>query len=749
MARWGAVLALACAVRLATWERVAGRDPAGWPFDGDCLYHLLRAEEIARDFPRVPWHDAELGGGAGTDVPWPPLFDELVAATALVLGGGAAGEAEVARAGAWVPVALGVATVPLVAWLAAALAGGDAALGVALLLALSARHAVYSALGRTDQHVLEVLLAIAVLLAHARYLAQRTFRGRAAASVALGAAIATSAWGWLGSTLDLVFLAAHAAAWHVVAPGSSERAEAPAASMAVGCAGGATLLAVSVAALAPGEALLRLEIGGVSGLHVLVTAGAALFAAILWLGRRLRPDAGRGRRTAEVAIAVAAPLCLAVALPPLRSGMEHGLAGLLRGSPWYASISEFAPILFSGGRPLAADLSDAVGRFGLAPLVAAAGAAALRARWRAAPERRPEVLLLATWGGLAFALALARNRFDVYAAAPLAVWCWLGLRHVQASRLPGLSRGAWGAAFLAVGVAATTANALASYVRFVRQPAAVTPGPLLASLRGLPAPAHQRAVYARWDWGHHVRALARRPALANPFGVEGGAEAFEESVRTYLTTEPEEVERVLRARGAGVWLVEDPRRDALFLQDLIPPERRVASVSRGWRAGRVLVEGERYRAMVSYRLHVRDGSAGDGLPALGGFRLVGETAPDDPAASPRPAFALFGLVPGAWLAVTGASPGDEIRAEVEVRSNTGRTFGWRTQARAGPDGRARLRVPYATGANGSSEAGAFEVVSGGRTRIAAVPEAAVLGGAEVVVALDAGAAGDAGVHAAR
>lgn len=744
--RWGAVLALACAVRLATWERVAGRDPVEWPFDGDCLYHLLRAEEIARDFPRVPWRDAELGGGAGTDVPWPPLFDELTAAAALLLGGGDAGPMEVARAGAWVPVVLGVATVPLVAWLAAALAGGDAALGVALLLALSARHAVYSALGRTDQHVLEVLLAAAVLLAHAAFLAQRTSRGRAVAAMALGAAVAMSAWSWLGSALNLVFLAAHAAAWHVAAPGRSERAEAPSASMALGCAAGAILLATSVAALAPDAALFRLAIGGVNGLHVLVTAGAALFAGILWLGRRVRPDAGVGRRAAEVAVAVAAPLCLAAALPPLRSGMAHGLAGLLRGSPWYASISEFAPILFSGGRPLAADLSDAVGRYGLAPLVAAAGAASLHARWRAAPERRPEVLLLATWGGVAFALAVARSRFDVYAAAPLAVWCWLGLRHVQARWLPGLSGGAWGTAFLAIGIAAASANALASYVRFARQPAGVTPGPLLASLRGVPAPAQERAVYARWDWGHHVRALARRPALANPFGVEGGAEAFEESVRTYLTTEPEEVERVLRARGAGVWMVEDPRRDALFLQELLPPERRVGTVRRDWRAGRVLAEGERYRAMVSYRLHARDGAAGEGLPALGGFRLVGETAPADPAASPRPAFALFGLVPGAWLTVTGAPAGEEVRAEVAVRSNTGRAFTWRAQQRAGPDGRARLRVPYATGANGSSDAGAFEVAAGGRTRIVGVPEAAVLGGAEVPVALEALGAG---VHAAR
>ena len=41
----------------------------------------------------------------------------------------------------------------------------------------------------------------------------------------------------------------------------------------------------------------------------------------------------------------------------------------------------------------------------------------------------------------------------------------------------------------------------------------VTPAPLLAWLGQQTDAAAARTVYARWTWGHHVRALARRPAL--------------------------------------------------------------------------------------------------------------------------------------------------------------------------------------------------------------------------------------------
>lgn len=746
---WMAVLALAVALRLVGLDRVDPADPAAQPFDGDCQYHRLRAEQIAAHYPHVAWNDPELGDG-GTDIPWPPLFDEVIATTARVAAAGRAPTPEgVARAAAWVPVVLGVATVPLVGWLAAVVVGQELALGAALLLALSAGHACYSAFGRSDQHVLELLLHVAILVAYARGLAARTVAARSTAVVALGALVALAFWNWQGSALNLIFLATFVAVWHVVSR-RGEGAATPAATLAGGCAVGAAALVASVIAFAPHGALWRGTIAGVTGLHVLLTAATGLFAAALWAVRRVRPEATRTQRAVEAALAGATPLAAALVVPGISGGVSQGLRALLNGNHWYASIAEFQPMLLGGMQPLKQEVIVALAQYGLAPILAVAGAAGLHERWRRGSEQaRAAVLLLAVWGAVALALTCARNRFGLYSAPPLAIWCWVGLRHAQGRWVPGLSRGVLGALFAAAAVGVVIAPPLIQYVRYVRAPAAPSPGTLLEWTRGRPDPTGAPAIYARWGWGHHVRALARRPAIANPFGTEGGARGFEESLRVFLSTDEAEVERVLRERRAGYLLAQDPRPDVLNYQDVLPPEARVGEVSSSWRTGTTLVENERYRALVAYRLHFHDGAAADGLPALGGFRLLRETAPADPAKSVEPAYALFGVVPGARLAVMAITPGIEVAATTRIRTNTAREFTWRTTARAGPGGAAVLRVPYATGENGSVYAGPIEVEAGGARREVAITEEAVVAGRTIAVALSAHASGEAPATAQR
>lgn len=750
---WSVVLALALALRLVSWRHVDPADPSTQPFDGDCQYHRLRAEEIASHYPHVSWTDPMLGDG-GIEILWPPLFDEVIASAAMLTAGGAPSPEDVARAADWTPVALGLATIPLVGWLAALLVGPDLALGAALLLALSVPHAFYSLYGRSDQHVLELLFAVATLIAYAKGLAARTARAAWASIVALGVCIALSFWNWQGSALNLLFLAAFVAVWHVLTP-RRVGAGAPAAILAGGCGVGALALMGTVSWFAPPGALGRGAIHGVTGLHVLLTGVTCAFAGALWWTRRLSPGASRRRRLVEVALAALAPAATALLVPGMARGVGLGLLALLSGNRWYASISEFQPMLFAGYQPLSQELGEALMMYGLAPLLAGAGAAALRERWRRGNEgTRPLVLLLATWGVLTFALTLARNRFGLYAAPPLAIWCWMGIRHAQERWVPGLSRGILGWAFVATAVAAAVAGPVVQVARYVRLPAAVSAGPLLAWTRGRPDPTGAPAVYARWARGHHVRALARRPAVANPFGTDGGARGFEESLRVFLSSDEAEVERVLGERRAGYLLAEDPRADVLSYQDVLPAERRVADVSSSWRTGRTMVENDRYRTMVAYRLHVHDGSSADGLPALGGFRLLRESEPAAPAESDRPAYALFGFVPGARLSVAGAAPGGEVAATVAVRANTGREFSWRTTARADANGHAVLRVPYATGENGSSVAGPCEVATGEAVRAVAVPEDAVVSGRMLEVAFSAPAVARPSVtpsaaHAAR
>lgn len=733
--RWAAVLLLAAALRLVSWSSLDPEDPASTIGDGDSLYHRFRAQQIAGDFPYVPWRDPLLGDG-GIEVPWPPLFDVIVAGAA-VLTYGEPTPTEVARAANWIPLAIGVATVPLVGWLAGILVGPELAMGAALLFALSVPHAFYSLLGRSDQHVLELFLTLAMLIAYARGIGARAGRERWAMALVLGAAVALSFWNWLGSALNLLFLAAFVSAWHVLAPRDAPRATAPAALLAAGCLFGALVLAATLVLFGPAGALLRTSVLGVTGLHVLLVAGTGVVAAGLWWARTVRPDAPAWGRLAELLLVALAPVIASSLVPGALDGIWRGLTALFRANAWYASIGEFQPLLFGGQEPLRGELANALLWYGLAPFLAFAGAAALRDRWRAVTSVRPEVLLLGVWGAVSFVLAVFRYRFALYAGPPLAIWSWLGIRFAQERWFPGLARGGIGKAFIVTAIAAATAAPTVAFVKtFAFAVPRPSPAPLLLWLRDRVDTAEARAVYARWDQGHHVRVLSGRPAVANPFGTEGGETGFYESLRVFLSTGEPEVEDVLRRRRAGYLLSEDPRRDVLAYQDLLPPgSPRVAKVSSSWRRGRTLVETERYRELVSYRLHEHDGSAAEGVPALGGFRLLKETAPTDPVRSGRPAYALFGFVKGARLSVRGGAPGCPITAELPVRTNTGRAFTWRTNGTVDSRGSAVLRIPYATGANGESVAGSVLISACEKARWIEIPEGAVVSGGALPVDL--------------
>jgi asparagine N-glycosylation enzyme membrane subunit Stt3 len=443
------------------------------------------------------------------------------------------------------------------------------------------------------------------------------------------------------------------------------------------------------------------------------------------------PSAGRGRRAVEVLLAGLLPVALAMLHPGLRDGIWHGLLALVRGDRWYSSIGEFRPLILGGREPVGTEIEEALAWYGLVPLVAAFGASVLHVRFRQAEERGAQSLLLLTWGATSFALALFQRRFCLYASAPLAIMAWTGVESARQRWVPGRCR-----PFILNGtVAVVLLGPVLSLAQAVLlKPAEVSPGPMLAWLAGQGDATPARAVYTRWSWGHHARALARRPALANPFGIEGGARVFEESLRTFLSLDEDEFLRVLERNHAGYLLNEDPHGELVYQDVRAPGTPALAQVRTGWRRGLEVVETEHSRRRIAYRLYSGDGSSTGELPALGSFRLLRETEPIDRKQSTRPGYALFGVVPGARLAVSGACPGEEIAATTVVRTNTGREFTWRATAWVGSSGTAVLRVPYATGRNGSSVARRFEIAACGETRLVNVPEIAVVAGAPVAVA---------------
>ncbi|HSN90833.1 MAG TPA: STT3 domain-containing protein, partial [Anaeromyxobacteraceae bacterium] len=292
-----AVLALALGLRLAPFGRIFTPGGVALAADGDTWYHALRAERIARDWPRVPWTDPGMNHPAGAEIPWPPLLDQAVATLAVATG--PATPEHVRAVAALVPPVLGAAVVALAALLGAALLGGAAWWDAALLVALLPAAIRQSFVGRPDHHVLEVLLAGAALLAYAREIG-RERAGRLGPAL-LGAVLALSFWSWSGSALTLLFLAAHAALLHVLSPPGDPAPARAARTLALGGLAAALLLAITVGALGPPGALRSLRLTPITGLSAALCALTALGAGALLAARRLDAAAGPLRRAAHLA----------------------------------------------------------------------------------------------------------------------------------------------------------------------------------------------------------------------------------------------------------------------------------------------------------------------------------------------------------------------------------------------------------------------------------------------------------------
>jgi asparagine N-glycosylation enzyme membrane subunit Stt3 len=748
-----AVVALALAVRLAPWGDVftpAGVSPVG---DSDPHYHVLRAARWLAGAPGAPWRDAWLAWPSGADVPWPPLFDALIALPARAVFGPSPSRDQVATVAVLLPVLLGVALVLLLARLGRRLLGGKAGWVAAALCALAPAATEPTRLGRADQHALEMVLFTAMLLALAWAL--DPWAGRRGPPASLALLVPAAFWSWPGSALHLLVLALVTAALHLLAKGEQARAAAgrAARTLAWGVGAGAVLLAGSVGALGPPGALGRFTLTGVSGLHVALTAATAAFAALLVTLER-DGDATPVRRLGRLAAAVAAPAIVLLLVPATRAGVGEGLARLLAATPWHAEIDEFQPLFLSGRASLGAELLFALAGYGL--LLPAAALAFWPGRGPsglAEPGERParqdpaRLLLLASLVALTVAVLL-RRRFGVYAIVPLAVAAEAGLRRAAAwlpGRLSAL-RPPWRQALV---LPALTLLAVAPGL----------PEHLSAERSGLedevlalrwlsthPAWEGREAVLAPWSLGHLVQFHAGRPVLVGPFGTDLGPGAFDASAAFWFSSGQAEAEAVLAQRRCGVLVLGQLPGTTQLLHDYAPagtpaPFVRTLDGAGGERQG----ETEAFWSLVPVRLYYDDGRSVDRSPALDGFRLLLEspaTSPGNPAQEQQ--VKVFEWVQGARAQVT-APPGALVRASVALVTVTGRALEWMVLARADEHGAASLRLPYATGTNGTTQAGPWSLEAAGQRARLDVGETDVVQGRVVAVEL----AGKPGAPAAR
>ena len=516
---------------------------------------------------------------------WPPLFDVALATPARLLDGASAAPGDVERRAAWVPLAFAAGSILLAGLLGRLAAGDIAGAALALFVAVSPGHILWTQYGHTDQHVAESFFGLLVLWLYLRTRSQvsgltsqeepgaprppwnlrpgtwdETFTG-----VAL--ALAVLAWQgaiYWGAVIALsLFLEAVVTRKSVLRPASL-------------ILGGSALLTAPATALWLSGArtpFTYVSFGYFQPLFLAALAGGTvLLDTILRAARGQLTRQDAGRRFAVVAAA-------ALAVLPFAGGLWLGLArgvGYVAGKTseaagatgyvsypknWLSGIFEARPLLADGIAQPARQLSAA---FFLSPLILL-----LWAR-RAVRGTRPGFdIALAVWGAVTLFLALSQ-RLNVYYAAPLSGLCLIEAAGILA-RLPGKTartRAALAAAAalaLALPMASGIRNELAAVrvpgsdlfetLEWMRQriPHAIGAyDPRLLSPEAPPELSRAASVLAPWSLGHLILYDAELPVVANNFGY-----GFLDSIRFFLAESEEEALAIARARRARWVLATD------------------------------------------------------------------------------------------------------------------------------------------------------------------------------------------------
>ncbi len=732
------VLAAATWARLLTWPAVFGGDEPQLVGDSDAHYHILRTERWLAGTPGAPWRDPALNWPLGAEVPWPPMFDAILAASARTVAGPAVDRRSLVTVAAFVPLALGLLLVALVATLGRRMFGPGHGWIAAGIVALVPAGVEPSRLGRADQHVLETVLFALLLIAFVPASAARR-RPLLAGSLA-ASAVALAFWTWMGSALHLALLAAAAAFLHLLPrdPDGAQPADFGGLVLAVGGLGGAAILATTVGAFGERGALRSFATCGVGGLQVALAALCGAFAALLHVARWRRPFATTGQRIAEVVIAAALPGAILLLVPPLRGGILGGMTALAASNPWYASISEFQPLVGKPTEPLVDELLEVLRGYGLTLVAAPLAAVAMIASWREAPARRPALVTLAITFVLLVSATLLRRRFGVYAILPIALATELAIRH-WSQRMVGwapLPTRQWlgRAAMVACSVVVVAPSLTDGYTIDI----AVTreQRELLRWIGHRQPRAGGEGVLGPWDLGHVIQFYAGRPVVASPFGTEGGANAMEATAGLWFATTNARAESLLSERRCGLLLLSDVPSQTWTLHGFAPPGTPPPfEVAPYLNASADMAETMDYWRLVPVRLYHQDGLPSGDLPAIDGFRLLAETWPTSPGIpADERQWKLFEHVAGAKVVIHG-HPGTQVRAAIALETNAGRRVRWVTAAEVGPDGSGTLRLPYASGANGLTRGGAWTVTARDRAVELVLDESAVLDGQ--IVALDA------------
>jgi len=675
-------------------------------FGSDAFYHMRRVLYTVDHFPSTLWFDSYLDYPRGLELLWPPLFDQLIAGSAHLLG--AETQREIAIVGSIVPPILGSLTIVALYFLARELFGRKTGLLAALFLAINPQHASASIFGRPDHHVFETFLLVNILLF--LVIAQKGPDKRGLSAAVAGVLMASLAYTWIGAAAYFGIFFGYV----LIQTTIDLRRRAPPQGDLL-----AFIVAFGVAAILIfpfwKKAWLFPSFLGVAGILLLIVVLLALYQPFL---ERDLPWAA----FPLVVIVIGYVLLISIYSFGQSMGIHHLLDqgfGYFFGGNLSGKVAEAVP------------LHSAVDPFSVAGFnltIAVMGFAHL---WRSDIDRSQ--LLFLVWTVSVLVLAVFQNRFLYVFSASMSIlmalfffraaaivgsWSWTRRDRDLSKIIPKILL-----ILLLLPSAASFAGA------FSVRPAIVEDGwneslswleRNSATTRNFTEPNQtpEYGVLSWWDRGNWILYQSRRPVVAN--GFQAGAE---DAARFFLSGDEVEGLEILDERRAR-YIITDSKMIGSGLSAMalwtgeIPADYITLNESGSHHT-------EKFLGTTLARCHLFD------CREMSHFRLIYESVPPEGYSNQ---VKIFERVVGARIA--GSSTGDgAVVAELNLTTDQSRSFQY-TKTVVPENGRYEMIVPYSTEGEGSVRAtGPYLVSSGDKKRYVDVAIEEVLLGREVTVDL--------------
>ncbi len=687
----------------------------------DSFYHMRRILYTVENFPQTLWFDSHINHPHGLELTWPPLFDQMVAAFSLLLGGSPRA-ADIA--GAVISPIVGSLMILLLYLLAKKLFGMKVALLSAFILAIDPKHIARTIFGLPDHDSLELLLTVGAILLLAYGLTERDRWPKFA--VPAGVLMAAAAYTWLGAPAYMGAVLVYAViqiALDLKDGRSSEKTVFPL----------MTAFGVALVLMLPFWNDHWLLPSFLFSLGAVITLLFLYALSCLFVKKRIPWQAF---------IPIAVVFAYVASILSYASSLTRGLHSTLWAGVRYFFGGDLARVGVEEASPLFR-VYDPVSLRTMELAFALVGFIIMTQSVRREGFRKDQLLFL-VWAVFAAALMVFQVRFlylfSISGSVLVAFLFFWGAERIRAaSRFQKVD-----SEVVDVGIGVFLLVLLIPALVGIPQIADYRPeitagdwnetlawlGENTPPIEGFERPVRpgEYCVLSWWDYGNWILYQSRRPVVANNFqvGAKDAADFFlaEEEEKALTIAEERDVRYVMtddkmvytKLPAIARWIDEDP---GSYVQ--ISADSDTVNFE----------HSPRFLRTVLARLHLRDCSN------LGHFRLLYESKTSKGLTFPVKEVKVFEYVPGAKI--TGTSPYDKPMGVIlEMTSNQGRHFQYYNSAMP-VDGRYELTVPYSTeevyGTHsvGSYLLGPLQEEAGGEAKEVEVSEEDILQGRAIEV----------------